>query len=49
MKCYKNEFRLYQEISPFPSFPQPRLIRRGEKEGFNFLPLAKGGQEGFYG
>src|SRR4030043_1576434 len=23
-----------QKISPRPSFPQPRLIRRGEKEGY---------------
>ena len=29
------------KISPFPSFPQPRLIRRGEKEAI-IPPFGKG-------
>src|SRR4030066_2484802 len=33
------------KISPFPSFPQPRLIRRGEKEG-HYSPLWKRGVRG---
>src|SRR4030067_3780771 len=41
---------MFDKISPHPSLPQPRLIRRGEKERNTRKspPLEKGDQGGFY-
>jgi hypothetical protein len=48
MKCHKSEFILIKKSPLTPLFQRGDFILSASQGGI-YLPLAKGGKEGFYG